>query len=662
MIRYSVAFLLLFMVVSAKAAFPTIEDFNADASMIDANLSPDGTKIATVWNIGDERFVIVLRTEDNKILSRFGDNINRPFAVTWANSERLLVKLQIPFDTDAVRRDAETHKDFDIDDYFLFIRVVSTDIYGTDIVQLVNNDRASRATANLANIPHYLPNDKEHILMAVVRNSRFSLLKVNVYTGISERVAIGTKKTVDFIVDDNGHLSFRYDYDSYTEILSIYEYRSDEQWAKVDEIYFDEDEEKNNNIELNDLVGLYDNKLIYLQRNPTTGFNEILQATHGEDKKSILVSLQDEDIVSVLKNENSGEVVGYQTLDNVYRSHYFDADRQAYYDKVAANFAEQNFFFTSFSDDYNKAVVLSLSPNNPGTYYLYDNKLSVLSLFNYPYPRLQTSALASSKIIIYPTRDNLNITAYLLLPPNYDAQQQYPLVVLPHGGPQARDFLEYDRFSQLISTQGYIVVKPNFRGSTGYGKAFEEAGNKQWGQAMQEDLEDAVAYLVKQKYVASDKVCIVGLSYGGYAALMGVVKTPELYQCAVSINGISHLSELVKYSAKQRDDEKSRTLIYEKIGHPKRDKAQLDANSPALHVNKIRTPILMIAGEDDQLVPFSQSKNMQRELEKAQKMSRLIELDDARHNVFRFKKDRDIVYEEVLNFLSQYLSLDHSKN
>ena len=143
---------------------------------------------------------------------------------------------------------------------------------------------------------------------------------------------------------------------------------------------------------------------------------------------------------------------------------------------------------------------------------------------------------------------------------------------------------------------------------------------------------------------------------------MGVVKTPELYQCAVSINGISHLSDLIKYSAKQRDDEKSRTLIYEKIGHPKRDKAQLDANSPALHVNKIRTPILMIAGEDDQLVPFSQSKNMQRELEKAQKISRLIELDDARHNVFRFKKDRDIVYEEVLNFLSQYLSLDHSKN
>jgi dipeptidyl aminopeptidase/acylaminoacyl peptidase len=249
-----------------------------------------------------------------------------------------------------------------------------------------------------------------------------------------------------------------------------------------------------------------------------------------------------------------------------------------------------------------------------------------------------------------------SLDTYLLFPLSYQKGKKYPLVVLPHGGPHAQDWSTFDHFAQFISTRGYIVAQPNFRGSTGYGKAFETAGYKQWGLSMQDDLTDVVKHLVKSGFADPQKVCIVGLSYGGYAALMGAVKTPELYRCSISINGVTHLREMAEYDAKEIDDERlTEKFIYSRMGHPEKDRAVMDANSPALLADRVGAPILVIAGEDDRIVPFGQAKMLVKNLKKHKKEYTFVRLDDGGHDPFAYWKHEEKVFAEVEAFLERYL-------
>ena len=234
-------------------------------------------------------------------------------------------------------------------------------------------------------------------------------------------------------------------------------------------------------------------------------------------------------------------------------------------------------------------------------------------------------------MITYKARDGQLIRAYGLLPADYESGKKYPLVVMPHGGPHARDRSTYDEFAQFIATRGYVVIKPNFRGSTGYGKAFEEAGYREWGGLMQDDLTDAVDYLVRQGVADPERICIVGISYGGYAALMGAVKTPDLYQCTVSINGVGHLPRIIGSQIRRaEDDDRAREIMHERIGNPKTDEDLLELNSPTLQADKIRIPVLVIAGGEDNVVPVWQSRSLVKAFERNDVEHRYIELDDAK--------------------------------
>jgi dipeptidyl aminopeptidase/acylaminoacyl peptidase len=227
---------------------------------------------------------------------------------------------------------------------------------------------------------------------------------------------------------------------------------------------------------------------------------------------------------------------------------------------------------------------------------------------------------------------------------------------MPHGGPHARSRLSYDDFAQFLSTRGYIVVEPNFRGSTGYGYDFERAGYKQWGGVMQDDLTDALEFMVRKGYTDPEKVCIVGTSYGGYAALMGAIKTPALYKCAISLNGVTHLEKLIRYNMKEVVDKAEWDVaLFDRIGHPEKDKELLDANSPALHADKITIPVMIVAGSADNVVPYSQAKLMVKALEKAGAKFEFIRLKDTGHNPFYYVEDMELVFEAVEKFLDSHL-------
>ncbi len=641
----------------ATSAKPTIEDFSKEPDLRSVVISPNGRYLAKVWNRDKERIVTItdLEAPDKPIIGQLADKITRPSSVSWANNERLLVNALVPYETESVKRDAEKKKDFDIDDYFMFSRTFSMDIHAKNIVMLMNNDKHVKWNINLSTIHHYLPKDPEHILMNIDRDDINTLYKVNVYTGESSVITKGSRFTYMFISDDDGNTKYRFDYMRIAKEIIIYELQPDEKWNLIDKIKINE-KENEDGFDPGDLMALYGDDLVYRKRNEQTGFLELISYKSKEKKYEPLVSLPDKDILYPITDLRSNKIIGYAIDGDYIRYKFFDAEMQNSYDKLAKKIGAYNFSFGSYTENGEKSIVYIHGPDNPLSFNLYDFEKDELTFIKDAYFNIATKNLSYPAMTNYLTRDGKKIRAYILLPANYEAGKTYPLIVMPHGGPQARDRATYDDFAQFLSTRGYIVIKPNFRGSTGSGKQFEESGYKQWGRLMQDDLTDAVNFMVKKGYADPTKVCIVGLSYGGYAALMGAIKTPDLYRCSVSINGVTQLREMIAYDAKQvADDKLIEKYWYQRIGHPDTDRNMLDENSPALHAEKIKIPILIIASTKDSVVPFSQTKAMESALSKHKKNYNFVKIKNAGHNPFVYKKDMETVYTEVDKFLSQHL-------
>ena len=278
-------------------------------------------------------------------------------------------------------------------------------------------------------------------------------------------------------------------------------------------------------------------------------------------------------------------------------------------------------YIVEFANDPRKMIVHGEGQGDAGTYYVLDLSKGDIIPVSENYPDLPKPWITQKKAIDYKAADGLNIHAYLSLPSFKDAKN-LPLVVMPHGGPQARDTLDLDWEVQALNARGYAVLQPNYRGSSGYGEAFIEAGHGEFGRKMQTDLSDGVRHLVKQGLVGPKRVAIYGASYGGYAALAGATLDPGVYRCAVDVAGISHLKHFLNFIADNHDNTDSAVVHYWKkfFGDPK----SYDDISPAKQAAKADCPILIIHGEDDTVVPIEQSREMERALKSAGKPVELI--------------------------------------
>jgi dipeptidyl aminopeptidase/acylaminoacyl peptidase len=231
----------------------------------------------------------------------------------------------------------------------------------------------------------------------------------------------------------------------------------------------------------------------------------------------------------------------------------------------------------------------------------------------------------------YKARDGLDIPAYLTLPPG-KAAKQLPLVVFPHGGPMARDAMTFNPETQFFANRGYAVFQPNFRGSSGYGKKFMEAGFGQWGLKMQDDVTDGVKKLIADGIVDPKRICIVGESYGGYAALAGAAFTPDLYACAAGWAGVYDLRSFLSTRAKEYGRDSEMIESWSRfIGDRWSDSDKLDMASPAKNADKIKIPVLLMHGEDDATVRIDQSETMDRALRRAGKNVNFIAIPKETH-------------------------------
>jgi dipeptidyl aminopeptidase/acylaminoacyl peptidase len=333
-------------------------------------------------------------------------------------------------------------------------------------------------------------------------------------------------------------------------------------------------------------------------------------------------------------------------------SRWLDKDAEKRFRRIAGAFKGKRVAVYGRSEDGQRVLARVEAPASPPVYYFVDFTKGTADTVGEAYPGLIDVKLGEVRAISYTARDGAAVPAYLTIPPGSDGKN-LPLIVLPHGGPEARDDYEFDWWAQFLAVRGYAVLQPQFRGSTGFGAAWEAAGRREWGGLMQDDVSDGVKAMIEQGVANRARVCIVGASYGGYAALAGAAFTPDLYRCAVSVNGISNLPALLGYQKDHTGVESNQVAYWRDHIGPSTDSKVIE-KSPARAAAQIRVPVMLMHAANDTVVPESQSREMARELEKLKKPVTYVALAGEDHGLSQ-SATRLQMLKELEKFLSAQL-------
>ncbi|MFP4093189.1 MAG: S9 family peptidase [Cyclobacteriaceae bacterium] len=331
--------------------------------------------------------------------------------------------------------------------------------------------------------------------------------------------------------------------------------------------------------------------------------------------------------------------------------HFLDKETEERFNWLKAQLGDYEIAISSSNKEEDKFIVRTYSDRSLGAYYFYDTQTQTLKKLAEVSPWLKEEEMAEMKPVTYQSRDGLTIHGYLTLPPGREARN-LPVVVNPHGGPWVRDTWGFNPEVQFLANRGYAVLQMNYRGSTGYGRAFWESSFKQWGLKMQDDISDGVQYLIDEGIADPEKVAIYGGSYGGYATLAGLTFTPDLYACGVDYVGVSNLFTFMQtippYWKPMLE------MMYEMVGHPEEMKEQFEQTSPALQAHKIKAPLLIAQGAKDPRVNKAESDQIVEALKK-----RGIDVDylvkENEGHGFHNEENRFEFYEEMEKFLQKYL-------
>jgi dipeptidyl aminopeptidase/acylaminoacyl peptidase len=363
--------------------------------------------------------------------------------------------------------------------------------------------------------------------------------------------------------------------------------------------------------------------------------------------------LPDENIANLYFDRGSGELVGFLRDGAEAEPVFFAKDRQEIVKKVYRAFAKLDVTLADWTPDFSRVLVRTSGNGDSGSWYLVD--VAKLRANGVGVERLAIGPEQVGPIstVAYTAADGLELDGILTLPPGREAKG-LPLVMLPHGGPHSHDEAVFDWWAQAFASRGYAVFQPNFRGSTNRDDAFVRAGYGEWGRKMQTDISDGLTELARQGIVDPKRACIVGASYGGYAALAGVTLQQGLYRCAVAVAGVSDLS--LMYSTDYRESGKDGLLkrsLLEELG----PRSGFDAASPRRFAAQADAPILLIHGRDDTVVPFEQSAKMADALKDAAKPYRLVDLGEEDHWLSR-SATRMQMLETAMAFVQEHNPAD----
>ncbi|WP_332657896.1 alpha/beta hydrolase family protein [Brevundimonas sp.] len=628
-------------------AYPLGEFFKPTMSS-GAALSPSGNRIAVAESLGTDEdphsavdFIDAADPEGQRRRIDLGEV--EVSSIEWANDDRLLASVILKRTT-ATRALAGSNRRVAGVDYYMR-RVVSVNVTTGDVVLLFSDQRQRmRNTFDMGRIVDMLPDDRDHVLMAAWEaDAVMGLHRVNVNTGSATRIERGGSGTYHWRTV-NGVPVLRHDMNSRGTIETIMVRAPGEtEWKMArrtrvreapDFLWVGAGETPGKVL----VIARLDNEDVQSVREMdlmTTALGAPLNPRPGRD---VAYGLPDS-AGNYLGAAYYGERLEYEFVDPALAGHHRALNR--FFDNSC------NVHFTDVDQARNRFIAYVNGPAEPGSWFFYDK--AARAIVNLGQSRdLDPARLGASEVLHVQTRDGATIEAYLTAPPGGAAG---PLVVLPHGGPEVRDTPKWDRQVQVLAAQGWWVLRPNFRGSGGYGQEFAKQGWTRWGDRMQEDVEDAVAHAIAARGLDASRVGIMGTSYGAYAALMGAVKRPDLYKAAIGVCGVYDLPDVLAWE--EREDDTPGQPIYEfwtrRIGDRSVMGPALESASPRRRAAEIACPVVLVHGVDDPVLPLIQSRRMRDALRAAGKTVELIEIEEAGH------ADWEDVKEEAL--MTRYVEL-----
>lgn len=637
---------------------PAPEAFTARPIMSQGVLSPSGRYLALVARSGDDRILLVKDLQTGAAQPLMPQTFNENFGgvyidwVHWKGDDRLIVSMRR---LEVARTDGREDG------------LIHTVHQGRSIASMARdgsnafNLEAPRSTrGEPGEVLDTLDADPGHILMTFGDvHGGLDVAKVDVLTGASTVVLEGDPRVLSYVVDRTGEIVGRMIYRSgLTGRALILEGRSaGGEWTELLRLRAD------------DIRDLPDYTVLGATDKPNQIYVSA-KAQPGDAVSTASIRIYDfgtramgpplwtnavYDVTGAVLAEDDGRLLAGCYWADTYQCDFKDHQLDATMRGLRRFFgADTSVTVTSQSDNGDKWLLSVSSPSNPGAYFLYDNVSHKADLIGPRYADLPASQLGATTRIDYTAADGQALFGYLTKP-RTQGSTPAPLVVMPHGGPESRDYLTYDSWAQFLASRGYQVFQPNFRGSSGMGQAFAEAGYRQWGRRMQDDVTAGVQHLIDTGAVDASRICIVGASYGGYAALWGGASQPDLYRCVVSMSGVSDLPAMMRW---ERTESGAGSDTYEywlkSIGDPGEQGAELQAVSPIRHAADWRPPLLLIHGDRDDVVPIEQSRAMERALRRAGKPVRLIELENEGHSNWSSRNETRVL-SELQRFLGEHL-------
>ncbi len=491
-----------------------------------------------------------------------------------------------------------------------------------------------------------LSNDNKYAYMpAYAEEGTFNLYKVDLAKKRKPRVyRKGTHDTMDFFIGADGEVLARERYNNDSNLHRIQ--------ALIDDEWVDIFRETTPYITKGFRGITPDGKsLVMISQNKKRRWAYYTMSLADGKISEPIFSHKNKDVEHVL-TDIKRVVHGVQYSGFTPSYDFFDKKLNARMRGMNKAMPNNTFTIKDYTPDWSSMIFYMDGEGSSGDYLLYNN--SSLSFLTSARPDIPPAAVNAVKENSFEARDNWPIPTLLTMP-NGEKKQNLPAIILPHGGPESYDKRGFDWIAQYFANQGYVVIQPQFRGSTGFGAAHLLRGRGEWGRKMQHDLTDAVNHYAEQGIIDKSRVCIVGASYGGYAALAGATFTPELYKCVVAINGVSDVEEMLKTEKRQYGSDHWVVAYWQDvIADGDVDEDHLEQISPINHADKVTAPILLIHGEHDLTVPVAQSEDMFDELEDADKKVTFIELEDGDHQLSK-RENRLKALKAIDKFIKEYI-------
>ncbi len=601
-----------------------IEDFFRNSEQTGYQISPDGKYISFMAPYKDRMNIFVRQTDSSETLQLTFETERSIGGYMWANNERILYV-----------------KDNGGDENYKLYGVKND---GTDTRCYTDYDNVRTSLIDgLEDVP-------EEVIIGM--NKRipevFDPYRLNLKTGGLQLLAENPGNIAGWMTDHEGKLRVATAIVDGINTQILYRETEEEDFRPVLTTNFRET--------VNFMEFTPDNRMVYAGSN--LGRDKVAlvlmdPATCKEEKE--LYAHPKYDIHSIMYSKKRRKLLSVSVIGHASpERHYFDAEAEEFYGNLKKKFQGYKVSMADCDKDEARFLLYVGSDRTRGAYYYYEPAAEKLEKVAELAPWLSETDMVAMHPVKYRTRDGLDIEAYLSLPKGYDIDtaKNLPVVINPHGGPWARDIWCFSSEVQFLCNRGYAVFQMNYRASTGYGRKFLEAGYKQWGRAIQNDITDGAEWLISQGIADKSRIAIYGGSFGGYAALAGVTFTPDLYACAVDYVGVSNLFTFMQtippYWKPMLE------MLYEQVGHPEHDKEMLEACSPVFHAERIKAPLFIAQGANDPRVNKAESDQMVEALRKRGVEVEYMVKDNEGHG-FSNQENRFDFYRSMEAFLQKHI-------